>query len=257
VATVALAAQPAAAAGTDEAAVRARLADVAAQAAQNDASLAQLEVSIAGHERRAQEERAQLQVIARFLYEQPDNQLLSIAQSPSVSEALGRVSDMVGTAARARAMHAALDRDLVVEAAEQEKLQRTQVQLAAERQELDPQYQQLLILDATPVAEVPAPTPEFTGSLPDLIRQTWAPLGSARADWAVRLAQCESGLNPYAFNRSSAASGLFQFLPSTWAGTPWHAQSPFDAASNAAAAAWLYRRSGAGQWQCSYRIGWS
>ncbi len=33
---------------------------------------------------------------------------------------------------------------------------------------------------------------------------------------AVRIARCESGFNPTAQNKTSTASGLFQFLTSTW-----------------------------------------
>jgi hypothetical protein len=88
------------------------------------------------------------------------------------------------------------------------------------------------------------------GDIRALILAAWAPLGSGTASWAVRLAQCESGLNPYAVNRSSGAAGLFQFLATTWAGTPWRGQSPFDPNANAQAAAWLYAKYGAGQWSC-------
>jgi soluble lytic murein transglycosylase-like protein len=51
-------------------------------------------------------------------------------------------------------------------------------------------------------------------------------------------------------NSSSGASGLFQFMPGTWAGTPWANQSPFDPVANAQAAAWLYSHYGPGRWSC-------
>ncbi|MHB1501057.1 MAG: transglycosylase SLT domain-containing protein [Candidatus Dormibacteria bacterium] len=36
--------------------------------------------------------------------------------------------------------------------------------------------------------------------------------------WLLSVAQCESGLDPTNVNRSSGASGLFQFMPATFAG---------------------------------------
>jgi soluble lytic murein transglycosylase-like protein len=88
------------------------------------------------------------------------------------------------------------------------------------------------------------------GAIQQIILDAFASLGAAAQQWALRVAKCESGYNPYAVNRSSGASGLFQFLPSTWAGLPWRSSSPFDPNANAQAAAYLYNRSGPNQWQC-------
>jgi soluble lytic murein transglycosylase-like protein len=49
---------------------------------------------------------------------------------------------------------------------------------------------------------------------------------------AIRIAKCESTMNPYAMNPDTGAKGLFQFLDSTWAwieaeGSPYN---PYDAA---------------------------
>ena len=88
-------------------------------------------------------------------------------------------------------------------------------------------------------------------SIPDIIRSAFTPLGPDTADWALRIASCESTNNPDAVNASSGAEGLFQFLPSTWALTPWANSSPFDPSANAQAAAWLYANSGgADNWEC-------
>ena len=84
----------------------------------------------------------------------------------------------------------------------------------------------------------------------NLIYAAFNPLGPAAVQWAINVAYCESRYHPNSVNSSSGASGLFQFLPSTWAFTPQHAQSPFDPAANAQAAAWLYKRDGPSQWQC-------
>jgi hypothetical protein len=66
----------------------------------------------------------------------------------------------------------------------------------------------------------------------------------------VNKAECESGLWPYARNPSSGASGLFQFLPSTWRTTPLAHQSIYDPFANALAAAWMHRVGRGGEWVC-------
>jgi soluble lytic murein transglycosylase-like protein len=76
-------------------------------------------------------------------------------------------------------------------------------------------------------------------------------MGLPRA-WAYRVAWCESRYQPGAYNRSSGASGLYQFIPSTWRATPQGraGMSPFDPYANAEAAAWLYRVGGPRHWSC-------
>lgn len=66
----------------------------------------------------------------------------------------------------------------------------------------------------------------------------------------LAVARCESLLDPNAFNHSSAASGLFQFLPGTWATTPFANESIFDAVSNANAAAWMWSVGRRNEWVC-------
>jgi hypothetical protein len=83
-----------------------------------------------------------------------------------------------------------------------------------------------------------------------IITDAFSPLGHDAVVWALRIAWCESRYHPNSVNSSSQASGLFQFLPSTWSGTPWANQSPFDPVANANAAAWLYSHYGAGRWEC-------
>ena len=66
----------------------------------------------------------------------------------------------------------------------------------------------------------------------------------------------ESGWNPYSQNPRSKASGLAQFLPSTWATTPSGqlGHSPFDPYANIDAAIWLARNKGWTQWEV-YLVG--
>jgi hypothetical protein len=89
-----------------------------------------------------------------------------------------------------------------------------------------------------------------SGSIPAIITAAFSPLGSGAVTWALRVAKCESGYNPNAVNASSGAAGLFQFMRSTWAGTPYAGSSIFDPVANARAAAWLYVHGGPGNWSC-------
>jgi hypothetical protein len=92
----------------------------------------------------------------------------------------------------------------------------------------------------------PPPPPNIAQDIND----AFSPLGPRAVQWAMNVAYCESRYHPNSVNSDSGASGLFQFLPSTWGGTPWASQSPFDPAANAKAAAWLYSRYGPGRWVC-------
>jgi regulator of protease activity HflC (stomatin/prohibitin superfamily) len=92
-----------------------------------------------------------------------------------------------------------------------------------------------------------APPPPYIAKI---INDAFGPLGPAAVQWAINVAYCESRYHPNSVNSDSGASGLFQFMPSTWGGTPWANQSPFDPVANAQAAAWLYNRYGPGRWTC-------
>jgi hypothetical protein len=92
----------------------------------------------------------------------------------------------------------------------------------------------------------PPPPPDIAKDITD----AFSPLGPAAVQWAMNVAWCESRYHPNSVNSDSGASGLFQFLPSTWSGTPYASYSPFDPRINALAAAWLYNRYGPGRWVC-------
>jgi hypothetical protein len=83
-----------------------------------------------------------------------------------------------------------------------------------------------------------------------IISDAFSPLGQAALVWALRVAWCESRYHPNSVNSDSGATGLFQFMASTWSGTPWANQSRLDPVANANAAAWLYNRYGPGRWSC-------
>ena len=92
----------------------------------------------------------------------------------------------------------------------------------------------------------PPPPPEIAKDITD----AFSPRGAAAVQWAMNVAWCESRYHPNSVNSDSGASGLFQFLPSTWSGTPYANQSPFDPRANSFAAAWLYSHYGPGRWVC-------
>jgi len=98
----------------------------------------------------------------------------------------------------------------------------------------------------TPPAAAPRPS---SGFVQDLIRQAFAGQGQTAVDWGLRVAACESGYNPNAYN-PDGASGVFQFMPGTFRGTPYGSQNIFDATANVDAAAWYFQRYGGGAWSC-------
>jgi len=72
--------------------------------------------------------------------------------------------------------------------------------------------------------------------------------GSCLTLW--RRAQCESGVTAHAYNRQSHASGLFQFLPATFASTPFGRFSIWSPYANALAAGWMNANGRGGEWVC-------
>lgn len=123
-------------------------------------------------------------------------------------------------------------------------------------------------------SESPTAVPWFTGLgvilmcltiiillLPDASQSSRTPIveqaiqtASAAYKVDVRLlrrrAWCESRNNPRAVNRRSHASGLFQFLPSTWRTTPFGHLDIFNPWVNALAAAWMVSVGRNGEWVC-------
>ncbi len=153
----------------------------------------------------------------------------------------------------------AYDRLSVVQQTRAQRVQAAQMaQVTAWAAELkqglaDYQAQQEALAAAQAKAAVIAARSNHAPPPPDIakiINDAFGPLGPAAVQWAINVAYCESRYHPNSVNSSSGASGLFQFLPSTWGGTPWASQSPFDPVANAQAAAWLYSRYGPGRWQC-------
>lgn len=65
----------------------------------------------------------------------------------------------------------------------------------------------------------------------------------------IRKGRCES-VYWTKFHNKSGASGPWQFLPSTWASTPYAAFSSYDPLAAALAAAWMHAHGRGGEWVC-------
>ena len=65
----------------------------------------------------------------------------------------------------------------------------------------------------------------------------------------LRVARCESGLYQYAEGRLGEL-GIFQFMPSTWATTPYAGYDIFDPWANANAAGWMWQNGRRAEWVC-------
>ena len=107
-----------------------------------------------------------------------------------------------------------------------------------------------------PVRAVPAPAqkPAFTppppGSGGDGLAAIYAVFGNSPGlSWALRVANCESHYNPLAVNRSSGASGLFQFMPSTW-NANFPGQNIWDPMAQARGALVFYNAGRQSAWTC-------
>lgn len=238
-----------------------RLATASADITNLNDQIAALDQKIASTEDRVAQERQELMLLGRTMYAEPDSLLVVLAESQSLADALTRFTDLAVAGERAAATKHALDGDLSSLARQRADLVAALGRQRDLRQHLEDEYsglQRIALTDPALAGDGTLPAPSSQPSTPSgagvgiqkLILDSFAPLGSGAQSWAIRIAKCESGYNPFAVNGSSGASGLFQFLPSTWAHSPWAGQSPFDPVANAQAAAWLYSRSGPAAWQC-------
>jgi hypothetical protein len=99
-------------------------------------------------------------------------------------------------------------------------------------------------------AAPPAFTPPPPGSGGDGLAAIYAVFGNSPGlTWALRVANCESHYNPLAVNRSSGASGLFQFMPSTW-NANFPGQNIWDPYAQARGALVFYNAGRQSAWTC-------
>ena len=65
---------------------------------------------------------------------------------------------------------------------------------------------------------------------------------------ALHIAHRESRFNWRVTNSSSGAAGLYQFMPGTWAHTPYRKRSPYNPKWASLAARWMWKRGGQSHW---------
>ncbi len=89
---------------------------------------------------------------------------------------------------------------------------------------------------------------QLSGSYQNMIYQVFGQYGSQ----AVRVAMCESSMNPNAYNGILGAAGLFQIIPGTFASTSYAGQSVYNPATNIRAAHEIFARDGYtwSEWAC-------
>ncbi|HEX6547616.1 MAG TPA: transglycosylase SLT domain-containing protein [Candidatus Dormibacteraeota bacterium] len=108
--------------------------------------------------------------------------------------------------------------------------------------------QQAAMRTATPLA--PAAPIQPSSQVQQIIVNAFKSMGDTAVQWGLRVARCESGYNPRAYNPAGPYLGLFQFLQSTFNNTPYRGQDVYDASANAGAAAWKYGQGGQSAWGC-------
>lgn len=248
--------------------VKQRLADASVSITKLEAQIATLQSSIVQTQQRSDREREQLRVLARVIYAQPsgDNLIMTVITANSVADAFTRVGDLTSAAEQASRTRASLNRDLASLSTQKAQIESDRQHQVEVRKQLQGEFDRLVEMEAqrlqqqalqqgsvqAPAAPAAPPAAPVAagGSIQQIILDAFAPLGAGAQQWALRVAKCESGYNPNAVNRGSGASGLFQFMPATWASMPQHSQSVFNPVANAQAAAALYARSGPNQWSC-------
>jgi hypothetical protein len=110
-----------------------------------------------------------------------------------------------------------------------------------------------VVMPAPPPPKPAVPVGTFTlppGSGGDGLAAIYAVFGNSPGlSWALRVANCESHYNPLAVNRSSGASGLFQFMPSTW-NANFPGQNIWDPYAQARGALAFYNAGRQSAWTC-------
>ena len=96
-----------------------------------------------------------------------------------------------------------------------------------------------------PAAPAPAAAPPSGGTVADIIAAAAMRYGVNPA-YLIRVARCESGLNPRAYNPAGPYIGLFQFLPSTF--YSYGGRDIYSAYDQADVAARMFARGLASHW---------
>lgn len=235
----------------DQAKLQAELATADAQIEAVNKSARRLDQEIASTTSELSTGRKELKVLARAIYVQPDSVVLALAESRNLGDFLTQIGDLAVAGTKAKTLVVRLEADSRRLQEDRRQVSQAQAQLVKLRQTVLGDLAAIRAAQQQAAALQPAYSPALpTGAIPSIIRSAFSRLGGSAVNWALKVAFCESGYNPNAVNPYSGTEGLFQFMPSTWRGTPWGSDSPFNATDNALAAAWLYQRDGSSPWQC-------
>jgi len=106
---------------------------------------------------------------------------------------------------------------------------------------------------AAPAAAAPSQSVAVAGAsgtdwIVQIIYDAAARYGQSGEDM-LRVARCESGLYPYAEGRLGEL-GIFQFMTSTWATTPYANFDIFDPWASANATGWMWANGRRAEWVC-------
>ena len=216
----------------------------------------------------------QMQVVARIEYQRPALSLSNILQARNLDQLISSMAQARLVANKEQTLHAQAKQLREADAAARSQataqlakitadrnqaaqvVQETQATVQAAQAEAGRAAQaaqaQSVASRAQSLNQAAQTAAAAPGSIQQIIVQAFQPLGQAAVDWGLRIAKCESGYNPHAVN-PSGASGLFQFMPSTFAKSPpgRAGGSIWDPVANSQAAAWVYSQGRQGEWECN------
>lgn len=259
------------------AALKADLARNSARLAEIESDQGRLQSDIRDLEARLHTDRTDIGGLAREQYKTRAYTSLSqiVFGSSDLGQALNRVAAAERIGKRAHALAASLQSEaqVLVEksaalADRHDEARRLHAQLAAQEDQYRSeasQYQarvnsidstagnlleRVRRLDAQIALLTHPPTGGYTQSQQAIIAiiRAAADRHGVSGDQMVRVARCESGLNPRAYNRYSGASGLFQFMPGTFYGHGGH--DIWDPSDQSEVAAKMFAQGQSGQWTC-------
>ncbi|MFN2465468.1 MAG: transglycosylase SLT domain-containing protein [Candidatus Dormibacteria bacterium] len=265
--------------------VQDRLGNLRRQVAQNQSELttlqvrrADLEARTAAARLRIETERTALGKLARQQYKARDQNTAEqvFFGSRDLNQVVNRVVANRAVSDREhkmllelRAVEAALTTQAAELARREAEINRLQAELSAHRasmQSAAADYHaridalsakssdllaQISSLNAQIAAASTPPPGRFSQSQQEIITiiKTAAAKYGQDGNRMVRVANCESSLNPRAYDAGSGASGLFQFMPGTFYGNGGH--DIWDATDQSNVAAKMFSQGHSGDWSCA------
>src|SRR5215831_7496725 len=138
--------------------VKQQLANASAQITQLNLQMATLEQSLTNTQQRIDRERAQVRLLARALYAQPDSLFGMLFESASLTEAVTRISDLTSAGDRASATKRQLDKDLARMNEQKTQLQADRDRTTQLQKQLQAQFGKLVAQVVAARLQSPAPS---------------------------------------------------------------------------------------------------